>query len=43
MPEHTAMPLPHPPRTAEAPCTAVLRQGAHRRLAQALEVEGARL
>ena len=37
--EHTTIPLPHPQRTAAGPFTAVLRQGAHRLLAQAIEVE----
>ena len=39
MQEHTTIPFPLPPRTAEDPLTAVLRQGAQRLLAQAIEVE----
>ena len=41
MQEHTTIPLPHPQLTAEDPLTEVLRQGAQRLLAQAIEVEGA--
>jgi putative transposase len=43
MQEHTAIPFPHPQLTAEDPLTAVLRQGAQRLLAQAIEVEVAML
>jgi transposase-like protein len=43
MQEHTTIPFPHPQLTAEDPLTAVLRQGAQRLLAQALEVEVALL
>ena len=43
MQEHTAIPFPHPQLTAEDPLIAVLRQGAQRLLAQAIEVEVARL
>jgi transposase-like protein len=39
MQEHTAIPFPHPQLTAADPLTAVLRQGAQRLLAQAIEVE----
>jgi putative transposase len=39
MQEHTTIPFPHPQLTAEDPLTAVLRQGAQRLLAQAIEVE----
>src|ERR671933_449106 len=43
MQEHTAIPFPHPQLTAVDPLTAVLRQGAQRLLAQAIEVEVALL
>jgi putative transposase len=43
MQEHTTIPFPHPQLTAEDPLTAVLRQGAQRLLAQAIEVEVAML
>lgn len=43
MQDNTAMPFPHPQLTAEDPLTAVLRQGAQRLLAQAIEVEIAML
>ena len=43
MQEHTVIPFPHPQLTAEDPLTAVLRQGAQRLLAQAIEVEVAML
>ena len=39
MQEHTAIPFPHPQLTAEDPLTEVLRQGAQRLLAQAIEAE----
>jgi transposase-like protein len=39
MQEHTAIPFPHPQLTAADPLTEVLRQGAQRLLAQAIEVE----
>ena len=39
MQEHTTIPFPHPQLTAEDPLTAVLRQGAQRLLAQAIEAE----
>src|SRR4029453_13919015 len=39
MQEHTTIPFPHPQFTAEDPLTVVLRQGAQRLLAQAIEVE----
>lgn len=39
MQEHTTIPFPHPQLTAEDPLTAVLRQGAQRLVAQAIEVE----
>jgi putative transposase len=39
MQEHTTIPFPHPQLLAEDPLTAVLRQGAQRLLAQAIEVE----
>jgi putative transposase len=39
MQEHTTIPFPHPQLTAEDPLTAVLRQGAQRLLAQAIEVK----
>jgi putative transposase len=39
MQEHTTIPFPHPQCTAEDPLTAVLRQGAQRLLAQAIETE----
>jgi putative transposase len=39
MQEHTAIPFPHPQLTAEDPLIAVLRQGAQRLLAQAIEAE----
>ena len=39
MQEHTTIPFPHPQLTAEGPLTAVLRQGAQRLLAQAIEAE----
>jgi putative transposase len=43
MQEHTVIPFPHPQLTAEDPLTEVLRQGAQRLLAQAIEVEVALL
>lgn len=43
MQEHTTIPFPHPQLTAEDPLTAVLRQGAQRLLAQAIEGEVAML
>jgi putative transposase len=43
MQEHTTIPFPHPQLTAADPLTEVLRQGAQRLLAQAIEVEGALL
>ncbi len=43
MPQDTVIPFPHPQLTAEDPLTAVLRQGAQRLLAQAIEVEVAML
>lgn len=43
MQEHTTIPFPHPQLTAEDPLTTVLRQGAQRLLAQAIEVEVAML
>jgi putative transposase len=43
MQEHTTIPFPHPQFTAEDPLTAVLRQGAQRLLAQAIEMEVAML
>src|SRR5918912_646479 len=39
MQEHTAIPFPHPQFTAADPLTEVLRQGAQRLLAQAIEAE----
>ena len=39
MQEHTTIPLPHPQLLAADPLTTVLRQGAQRLLAQAMEVE----
>src|SRR5262245_18164695 len=39
MQDNTAIPFPHPQLTAEDPLTAVLRQGAQRLLAQAIEAE----
>ena len=39
MQQDTAMPFPHPQCTAEDPFTAILRQGAQRLLAPAIEVE----
>jgi putative transposase len=39
MQEHTAIPFPQPQLTAADPLTAVLRQGAQRLLAQAIEAE----
>lgn len=39
MQENTTIPFPHPQLIAEDPLTAVLRQGAQRLLAQAIEVE----
>src|SRR5918911_380695 len=39
MQEHTTIPFPHPQLTAEDPLTEVLRQGAPRLLAQAIEAE----
>jgi putative transposase len=39
MQEHTAIPFPHPQLMAEDPLTEVLRQGAQRLLAQAIEAE----
>jgi putative transposase len=43
MQEHTTIPFPHPQFTAADPLTAVLRQGAQRLLAQAIDVEVAML
>ena len=43
MQQDTVIPFPHPQLTAEDPFTAVLRQGAQRLLAQAIEVEVAML
>jgi hypothetical protein len=43
MQEHTTIPFPHPQLTAAAPLTEVLRQGAQRLLAQAIEAEIAML
>jgi putative transposase len=43
MQQDTVMPFPHPQLTVEGPLTAVLRQGAQRLLAQAIEVEVAML
>src|SRR5215831_20964257 len=43
MQEHTTIPFPHPQLTAADPLTEVLRQGAQRLLAQAIEVEVAML
>ena len=43
MPQDTVMPFPHPQLTAADPLTEVLRQGAQRLLAQAIEVEVAML
>ena len=39
MQEHTTIPFPHPQLTATDPFTEVLRQGAQRLLAQAIEAE----
>jgi hypothetical protein len=39
MQEHTTIPFPHPQLTAADPLTEVLRQGAQRVLAQAIEAE----
>ena len=39
MQEHTTIPFPHPQPTAADPLTEVLRQGAQRLLAQAIEAE----
>jgi hypothetical protein len=39
MQEHTTIPFPPPPLLAEDPFTDVLRRGAQRRLAQAIEAE----
>jgi hypothetical protein len=39
MQQHTAIPFPHPQLTAADPLTEVLRQGAQRLLAQAIEAE----
>ena len=39
MQEHTTIPFPHPQLTAEDPLTELLRQGAQRLLAQAIEAE----
>jgi putative transposase len=39
MQKHTTIPFPHPQPTAADPLTEVLRQGAHRLLAQAIEAE----
>src|SRR5499426_4668594 len=39
MQEHTPIPFPHPQLTAADPLTEVLRQGAQRLLAQAIEAE----
>jgi hypothetical protein len=43
MQDNTVIPFPHPQLTAEDPRTAVLRQGAQRLLAQAIEMEVALL
>ena len=43
MQQDTVIPFPHPQLTAEDPLTAVLRQGAQRLLAQAIEAEVALL
>ena len=43
MQEHTVLPFPLPQLTAEDPLTAVLRRGAQRLLAQAIDVEVAML
>ncbi len=43
MQEHTTIPFPHPQFTAADPLTEVIRQGAQRLLAQAIEVEVALL
>ena len=43
MQQDTVIPFPHPQLTAEDPLTAVLRQGAQRLLAQAIEMEVAML
>jgi putative transposase len=43
MQQDTVIPFPHPQLTAEDPLTAVLRQGAQRLLAQAIEAEVAML
>ena len=43
MKDNTVIPFPHPQLTAEDPLTEVLRQGAQRLLAQAIEVEVAML
>ena len=40
MHEHTTIPLPHPQLITEDPFTEVVRQGAQRLLAQAIEAEG---
>jgi hypothetical protein len=39
MQEHTTIPFPHPQLLAEDPLTEVLRRGAQRLLAQAIEAE----
>jgi transposase-like protein len=39
MQEHTTIPFPHPQLSAADPLTELLRQGAHRLLAQAIEAE----
>ena len=39
MQEHTTIPFPHPQFNAADPLTEVLRQGAQRLLAQAIEAE----
>src|SRR5215470_8387696 len=39
MQEHTAIPFPHPQLTAADPLTEILRQGAQRLLAHAIEAE----
>ena len=39
MQEHTTIPFPHPQLTAANPFTELLRQGAQRLLAQAIEAE----
>jgi hypothetical protein len=39
MQDNTAIPFPHPQLTAEDPLTELLRQGAQRLLAQAIEAE----